>query len=424
MKILWKKFKSKWKTRFSKVYYRLSYSLEPDKNLLPEIALDSRFHVSLAICQEDFEGAFKLIHDDTVYKGTARPLPSGLRLHLHHVMPQNSTIVVKYKDMIVATATLIQDSQLNFPAEKYYQKEVQFLRHEYRNSMVELTTITIDQAFRSNQVAIFHLILKYAINYCRRHLRSRILFLTTNPALEPYFERCWGFKSLGPRLQYSSNAHTKICLLTCDLSPEARRHQLYRVPTRNIQHNISLFIKRRDKRFVYPSRSEGQRINPVMTAGMVEYFCIKRTHLYDELDQDSRQVFLEMFLQFFGPQGLKNFIQTETVLTLKEFRLPVDTQVAIKCGEQFFVGALRDISQSGCYVELPNELLTSEQVVSLNFYLGESEMKVDGKPMWRNLNRNSKYRQGYGFRFERPIMDLQQQIDDWSTTHQKTRFIA
>lgn len=424
MKALWSRIQFGVHKRIKNIFYQLSYYFDSSKVVLPEIALDSRFIVSLAVRQEDFEGAFKLIHDDMIYRKLARSLPSGLRLHLHHVMPQNSTLIVKYKDMIVATASVIQDSQLGFVAEKYYSNEVQVLRHEYRNGIVELTTVVIDQAFRSNQVAIFHLILKYALNLCQRNLKSQVLLMTLNPGLETYFEKCWGFKAKGPRIRYTSSPQSRLTLMVCDLTQPSRRDQLHRVPSKKIRHNISLFVRSRDKRFVYPSRAEGQRINPVMTAAMIEYFCVKRTSLYDELDQQSRQVFLEMFLQFFGSQGLSNFIQTETVLNLKEFRLPVDTQVAIKHGEQFFVGAIRDISQSGCYVELPNEFLNSGQTMSLTFYLGEAELKVDGKPIWRNLNSSSKYKRGYGFRFERPIMDLQEQINDWSSTNQKTRFVA
>lgn len=412
------------KNALKKFYYRLSYFFDFNNIQVPEIAFDSRFTVGLAVRQEEFEGAFRLIHDDAVQKKLARPLASGLRLSLQHVMPQNFTITVSYKGMIIATATIIQDSQLGFMAEKHYSQEIQNLRHDYRNGIVELSNLVIDQAFKSNQVAIFHLILKYAINLCRRNIKAQVLLMTVNPGLEPYFEKCWGFQMKGPELRYTSNPLSKLALIVCDLSHEARRDQLHRVPSKKIRQNISLFVKKHDRRFAYPKRAEGQRINTAMTAGMIEYFCVKRTSLYDELDQQSRQIFLEMFLQFFGAQGLKNFVQTETVLNLKEFRLPVDTQVAIKYGEQFFVGAVRDISQSGCYVELPNEILSPEHMVSLTFYLGESELKVDGVPIWRNLNSNSKYKQGYGFRFERPIMNLQEQINDWSSSNQKTRYVA
>ncbi len=323
----------------------------------------------------------------------------------------------------MAAATLIQDSQLGFPGEKFFPTEVHQLRQEFRYGVVELSNVVVDQAFKAHQLAFFHLFMKYAFNLCRRNLKSQALFITINPVLIEYFHKSWGFQSMGPHLRYNSNPHAQLSLAVCDLSSEKRRVQLHNIPNKMITRNISLFIRKRDKRFTYPIRSEGQKINPVMTAAMIEDFCLRRTHLYEEMDPQTRQVFLEMFLQFFGPDQLKRFIDTEVTVELKEFRLPVDTQVAIKSGEQFYVGSIRDISQSGCYVELPHELLDPNSSVTLTFHLGLNEMRIDAKPIWRNINRNAKYRQGYGIKFERPIMDLQEQISDWSSSNAKTQII-
>jgi len=402
----------------------LRYKLNFQKLRIPELAFDPQFSVALALRQDEFEGAFRLIHDDLVYKKMTRPSSSGLKLSLHHVMPQNFTITVNYKGMIAGTATLIQDSQLGFMSERSFATEIQALRRVHRAGLVELTNIVVDAAFRANQLAIIHLIMKFAINLCQKNLKARALMVTVNPALATYFQEGWGFTQRGPEIRPNSNPLSRVSLQVCDITGRGRREQLHQTPSRDRRWNVALFVKKRDRRFHYPKRSEGQRISTAMTAAMIEDFCLKKTHLYEELDQQARQTFLEMHLQLFGSAGLKSFLQTETVMNLKEFRLPVDTQVAIKCGEQFYVGAVRDISPSGCYVEMPQEIISAGQPVSLTFYLGETELKVDGKPIWRNKNANSKYREGYGFRFERPIMNLQQQISEWSTTNQKTRVSA
>lgn len=402
---------------------RALYWFDPNKVSLPVMALDSQFSVMIATTQDDFEGAFKLLHEDAVMKKSSKAVPSGLKLTVHSVMPQNSTLIVRYKEMVVAAATLIQDSQLGFPGEKFFPHEVHQLRQKFRYGVVELGHIVVDQAFKAHQLAFFHLFMKYAFQVCRRNMKAQVLFLTINPVLQDYFQKSWGFQAVGPHLRYNSHSHAQLSMAVCDLSPQKRRLQLHRVPSKEVTRNISLFMRSRDRRFTYPNRSEGQKINPVMTAAMIEDFCLKRTHLYEEMDPQTRQVFLEMFLQFFGPDQLKKFIDTEVVVDLKEFRLPVDTQVAIKSGEQFYVGAIRDISQSGCYVELPQELSDSNGPVTLTFHLGQNELRIDAKPIWRNVNRNTKYRQGYGIKFERPILDLQDQISDWSSSGAKTQII-
>jgi hypothetical protein len=248
--------------------------------------------------------------------------------------------------------------------------------------------------------------------------------MTINPVLRLYFEKCWGFDSVGPIVRYNSSPFSQLAFVTCPLSSQMRRVHLHKVPSRDLRKNIHLFIRKRDARLTYPSRHEGQKINPSMTGAMIEQFALKKTTLFEEMEPQVRQVFLEMILQFFGPDQLRNFIQMEVTIHLKEFRLPVDTQVAIKCGEKFYVGAIRDISQSGCYVEVPNELHDSLGSVTLTFHLGQNELRLEAKPVWRNLNRNSKYRQGYGIKFARPIVQLQEQISDWASSSSKTRIVG
>ncbi len=405
------------------LWARFLYWFDVNKPQLPVITNDHQFTVLLAAKSDDFSGAFRLLHDDLVAKKLCRSNSYGLKLNIHSVMPQNSTLIIRYRDMVVAAATLIQDSQLGFPGEKFYPGEIQELRQRYRYGVVELSNVVIDQAFKAHQLGFFHLFIKYTMNICRRNLKSQALFITINPVLQDYFKKNWGFVNMGPNLKYNSNPNSQISMAVCDLRTFQRRVQLHKIPSKDYNKNISLFIRKRDNRFRYPVKSEGQRINAVMTADMIEDFCLKKTELYEEMDSHSRQIFLEMFLQFFGPESLKNFIQTEVTLNLKEFRLPVDTQVAIKCGEQFYVGAIRDISQSGCYVELPNELLDVKGTITLTFHLGQSELRMDAKPIWRNLDRNSKYRLGYGILFDRPLMDLQEQINDWQSTTCKTKVL-
>lgn len=405
------------------IYARSLYWFDINKAKLPAITHDEQFTITLATQYEDFAGAFRLLHDDLVGKKLSRPNIHGLKLNIHSVMPQNSTLIVRYRELVVAAATLIQDSQLGFPGGKFYQNEIQELRQQYRYGVVELSNVVIDQAFKAHQLAFYHLFMKYAMNLCRRNLKSQALFVTINPVLQEYFQKNWGFKPIGPKLRYNSNPQAQISMAVCDLRLEQRRVQLHKTPTADPNKNIALFIRKRDTRFIYPGNSEGQRITAVMSAEMIEEFCLKKTDLYEEMDTHTRQIFLEMFLQFFGHEHLRSFVETEVTLNLKEFRLPVDTQVAIKCGEQFYIGALRDISQSGCYVELPNELLDSRGSITLTFHLGQSELRVDAKPVWRNLDRNSKYRQGYGIRFDQPLMDLQEQINDWQSTTCKTRLL-
>jgi hypothetical protein len=74
---------------------RATYMFGGNQVRLPPMALDPQFSVMIATSQDDFEGAFKLFHEDAVTKKLTKPQPSGLKLSVHAVMPQNLTLIVR-----------------------------------------------------------------------------------------------------------------------------------------------------------------------------------------------------------------------------------------------------------------------------------------------------------------------------------------
>jgi hypothetical protein len=152
-----KKLKSKIQFFFKKVLFRIRYFLDRKHFAIPELAFDSDFRVQLASTREDFEGAFKLLHDDAIQKKLMNPQPSGLMCPVHSVLPLTATIIVKYKDVVVATAALIQDSKVGFFSERFFGNELRELRQHQRQVHLEIAYVTIDKGFKKSTLAILRL---------------------------------------------------------------------------------------------------------------------------------------------------------------------------------------------------------------------------------------------------------------------------
>jgi hypothetical protein len=416
------KLKSELIRQWAKLRYRLTYLADRSRFTIPEFAFDQDFKVQLACTQEDFEGAFRLLHDDYLQKKLGPAKEKGLLVHTHAVMPQTATVVVKYRDTVVATASLVQDSKIGFCSEKYFSSEIQNLRSRQKMLLIEMSSIAIDKGFKKQTLVLLHLLMKFTINYTKKHLNFDNLIMAVNPAIAPYFEDHWQLKSISPVVRYNSSAQSRLILMHLDLSLESHRFYRRLIPSKKIQENPALFIAKRDLRFHYPELPKGQILFPVMTPEMLNYFCLQTSRLYEEFDLLTRQFFLEMYIQFYGFEKMQGFLNIESEVRIKEYRLPIQTQVSVRSGEEYLRGLMRDLSSTGCFFELPGGLLRQHEKVHLTFKIGSLELNVHAQPIWRNRNQHVRYGEGYGVRFDNPLLQISEEMRTWSTRlHKNSR---
>ncbi len=111
-------------------------------------------------------------------------------------------------------------------------------------------------------------------------------------------------------------------------------------------------------------------------------------------------------------------------MNIKEYRLPIQTQVSVRSGEEYLRGIMRDLSSTGCFFELPGGLLRQHEKVHLTFKIGSLELNVHAQPIWRNHNQHVRYGEGYGVRFDNPLLQISEEMRTWSTRlHKNSRAI-
>ena len=244
-------------------------------------------------------------------------------------------------------------------------------------------------------------------------MASRQVIISAHPSIAKSYCRNWYFSVKSEVIRFHSAKSAQTVLLMHSLEDQSSEYFLRSFPSKDARKNSAAFINNDDDRFIYPVGSEGQVAHPVMTPDLLQYFFLQRTSLYEDLDLTTRQIFLEMFLQFFGEQEIERFLNLERDLSLKEFRIPISSRVAIQVGHQVFLGRVRDVTARGCFVEVPHEVLGVHTSLSLSFKLGDSQVRVEGRTSWQNNQQQLRYGHGYGVCFDQQLEEVQSEIRNW-----------
>src|SRR3972149_3375898 len=101
------------------------------------------FDFALARDTETFDQAFRLVHYRNVEQGSMRALPSRRRLSLFHALPSTKVFVTRDATRVIATLTLIQDSELGLPMDGLYRDELDALRARGRG-IAEVSALSVD----------------------------------------------------------------------------------------------------------------------------------------------------------------------------------------------------------------------------------------------------------------------------------------
>lgn len=170
---------------------------------LPELVWDSNFVIEIARTQTDLEAIFRLQHESFLARGLIKPQSSGLRCTIFHFLPQTNHIVVKYKGLLIASMTLVADSPLGLPAEKYFTDEINQLRKS-GEEIVELSSFVVESGFKGWSEALAHLLMKYVLNYTKKYMSSRQVIINTHPNIAKAYSRNWYFQQKSEVIRFHS----------------------------------------------------------------------------------------------------------------------------------------------------------------------------------------------------------------------------
>jgi hypothetical protein len=172
--------------------------------------------VGLASETNTYDAAFRLVHDQYVWRGYMAPTSSGRRLSVHHALPTTKVFVAHRVDRLVGTLTLVQDSLLGLPLDDLYRDEVAALRGQGRRIAEVAALATAAETRRTGIVVLSHL-MRMVVTYALKIGGVNDLCITVNPRHVEFYRTCLRFETIGPERAYGKVNGAPAVALRLDL---------------------------------------------------------------------------------------------------------------------------------------------------------------------------------------------------------------
>jgi hypothetical protein len=178
----------------------------------PLAALD----FGLATTPEDFEGAFRLLHDRYVWRGYMAPQASGQRLGVHNLLPSTKVMVARAGDRVVGTITVVEDSCLGLPMDEAFGAELGGLRGGGRR-LAEAASLAVCRTEGVSGVAVVVRLLRLAILYAALIARLDRLCFTVTPRHRDFYPRLFPMRRFKASQTYRRVNDAQVLGLYLDL---------------------------------------------------------------------------------------------------------------------------------------------------------------------------------------------------------------
>lgn len=187
---------------------------------------------------EDFEQAFRLVHDEYLRLGyLAAPQASGMFYGVHHLLPTSATLLLRTGGESVATLTQILDTDLfGLPMDRLYRPELDRLRRRGRK-LAELSALATCRRFRWRN---FFMLLCRVMYHRAISKKVTDLCIMVNPKHAPFYRTIFLFEDIGPERDYPVLGAPAVALRVDLERIQERLADRYR--TFSTEFNVNAFL--------------------------------------------------------------------------------------------------------------------------------------------------------------------------------------
>ena len=174
-----------------------------DQDSIEVPGISREIRVKIASELEEFEEAFRLLATNYRACGYEGQSTGPLRFTPYHVLPSTVTLVAKHGDRVVATLSVVPDTELcGLPMESVYRAEIDDLRKVGRR-LAEATSLADQDLGIHEFVRVFKTLIKVGMQY---HVKQGgdSWVIAVNPRHRGFYQKVLGFVPLGPRRAYPS----------------------------------------------------------------------------------------------------------------------------------------------------------------------------------------------------------------------------
>lgn len=389
---------------------------------IPLSAFDPRLTVKIARTQDELEAAYRLLQKCYVAAGLSKENSSGLRINLFSLLPDSTTVIVKFESEIIGTVSLFRDSKYGLFTDSEYEEENNILRAQ-SGKLVEVSALAVDPHFRSQGHAVSFLLMKFIYWYARFWMHGTHFVCTVHPRVFDFYRSIFGFKKMGRVVNYRGVEGNKGVYLQMSLAAQ-HTENLVRWHSSHPRSMPNFFLFTLDHRLHLPQHHHGQAIDPVMTPELIHYFAVEKTSVLGDLPAKQRQMLLDDYQQIFGRLGpLARFHESSREHAIRsEYRVNVHLPCLLVFDTgQVIESLVEDLSSKGCFTTI-SDLRVLEQIpfdagLTLEIRNRNQLLQIRSKVRWKHIQKNFKHLgSGVGLQFDEPNNLIASFMEDLSKT--------
>ncbi len=248
--------------------------------------------VKLAETRDEFETAFRIIHDSYVEQGYMKPHPSGLKITKYNALPGTLVIIAREDKQVVATISLVIDSLLGLPSENIFPGEIKRIRQGSLR-MAEVAGLAISNKCRNKNVTmnLYHVMIAFA-EFCG----VTELIISVNPHHVKFYQDVCMFEVSSDVRMYKNLDGDAPAVLLRNRFPENKEELL---STRNAfwnDYDADLFSFFFSRNIIADNTSFWNRTP--MTPETLRYFFVDKTGLFYELPKKELKLIASYYPYF------------------------------------------------------------------------------------------------------------------------------
>ncbi|MBC7974678.1 MAG: hypothetical protein H7138_06795, partial [Myxococcales bacterium] len=170
--------------------------------------------LKLAETASELEQSYRILHDVYMESGIVRPDPRGVRILPQFLLPTTWTMIASDRGRVVATSTLIGDSELGLPAEDTHPEVMGPLRQRGERIM-ESTGLACLPAYRDS--GLVYVLLGATYEVMRQTGMTKML-MRLSPRAAPLYQEAFACESLAEARELPGLPGRMYAMLALDIA--------------------------------------------------------------------------------------------------------------------------------------------------------------------------------------------------------------
>lgn len=184
----------------------------------------SSLTVRPARSREELEQAYSLVYTTYHREGYVGEIGSKMRLSIYNALPETVTFVALDGGEVMATVSLVEDTELGLPMDALYKEELDELREEGRK-LSEVTMLAHREEESRRDIPVFLQLMVQIFDYVLFLMHADDVCIAVHPHHAGFYEKWLLFERVGPEKQYPSVRNNPAIALRLDFRTVEDRYR-------------------------------------------------------------------------------------------------------------------------------------------------------------------------------------------------------